>query len=147
MSFVHPNVVIIKKISDRSPGAQTRNSPSSLPRFGLREDEIDHSQGLITKDEVRAVSIHALRLPDTGVLWDVGAGSGAIAIEAARLCPRMDVFAVEKNEDRIREIERNKTTFTAANLTVVRGEAPYQRDHDDDRQRIVQQDPAEEVSH
>ncbi|HHD57464.1 MAG TPA: precorrin-6y C5,15-methyltransferase (decarboxylating) subunit CbiE, partial [Desulfobulbaceae bacterium] len=54
----------------------------NLPVFGLREGEIAHSRGLITKDEVRAVVLHSLRLPRQGVFWDVGGGSGSIAIEA-----------------------------------------------------------------
>ena len=42
--------------------------------------------GLITKDEVRAVTVHKLRLPENGVFWDIGAGSGSVSLEVARLC-------------------------------------------------------------
>jgi precorrin-6B C5,15-methyltransferase / cobalt-precorrin-6B C5,C15-methyltransferase len=131
MSFVHPNVVIIKKFFDHSDDVQTqdsrletRNSSSPLPRFGLREAEISHSRGLITKDEVRAVAIHALRLPERGVLWDVGAGSGAVSIEAARLCPGINVFSIEKDAEQFEQIDRNKAAFSTSKVTVIRGEAP-----------------------
>jgi len=50
------------------------------PIFGLQEKEITHSRGLITKDEVRAVVLHCLRLPGHGVFWDVGGGSGSIRL-------------------------------------------------------------------
>jgi precorrin-6B C5,15-methyltransferase / cobalt-precorrin-6B C5,C15-methyltransferase len=129
-SFVHPNVVIIKKTGDPSDRLQTQTtdlglptSPSPLPRFGLREAEISHSRGLITKDEVRAVAIHALRLPKEGVFWDVGAGSGAVSIEAARLCPGLDIFSIEKDAEQIKQIDRNKATFAASKVTIVPGEA------------------------
>jgi precorrin-6B C5,15-methyltransferase / cobalt-precorrin-6B C5,C15-methyltransferase len=131
MSFVHPNVVIIKKLSGHSDDLQTqdskletRNSSSSLPRFGLREAEISHSRGLITKDEVRAVAIHALRLPERGVLWDIGAGSGAVSIEAARLCPALDVFSIEKDAEQFERIDFNKAAFATWKVTIIRGEAP-----------------------
>ncbi len=83
MSFNEPNVVIIRHTSGPPPAG----AKAAHPTFGLREDEMAHSGGLITKDEVRAVTLHALRLPENGVLWDIGAGSGAVSIEASRLCP------------------------------------------------------------
>lgn len=131
MTFVHPNVVIVKKRMDQSDGAETANRepaapgvPDPLPRFGLREDEISHSAGLITKDEVRAVSLHRLRLPDIGVLWDVGAGSGSLSVEAARLCPGLTIFAIEKTEEQLRHLVQNKDNFGASGITVVPGVAP-----------------------
>ncbi|MDH3349095.1 MAG: precorrin-6y C5,15-methyltransferase (decarboxylating) subunit CbiE, partial [Desulfobulbaceae bacterium] len=54
--------------------------PETKPVFGLTENEITHSRGLITKDEVRAITLHCLRLPGEGVLWDVGGGSGSISV-------------------------------------------------------------------
>ncbi len=130
MSFVHPNVVIVKKGNKEEPTSAPQtvdprlSPPDALPRFGLRENEIDHSRGLITKDEIRAVSIHALRLPQEGVFWDIGAGSGAMSVEAARICPRLEVFSIEKDDEQLGHVERNKGVLSARNITVVRGEAP-----------------------
>jgi precorrin-6B C5,15-methyltransferase / cobalt-precorrin-6B C5,C15-methyltransferase len=120
MTFAEPNVLIIK----RTPSEPPAGLPEGLPRFGLKEAEIDHSRGLITKDEVRAVSIHALRLPQSGVLWDIGAGSGALSIEAARLCPRLKVFSIEKDAEQVTHMEQNKSTFAVRNMTVIAGSAP-----------------------
>ncbi|MGD0229860.1 MAG: precorrin-6y C5,15-methyltransferase (decarboxylating) subunit CbiE [Syntrophorhabdales bacterium] len=120
MSFNDPNVVIITRTDSLLPAG----TPPLLPRFGLREEEIAHSGGLITKDEVRAVTIHALRLPGNSVLWDVGAGSGAVSVEAARLCPGLHVFAVEKDEGQLEGMRKNKGLFGVENLSVVEGEAP-----------------------
>ena len=115
MTFSDPNVVIV--LSSQSTKASSVN-------FGLMEDEIAHSRGLITKDEVRAVTIHKLRLPTTGILWDVGSGSGSISIEAARLFPGLKVFAIEKNKEQIGNIRENKIRFETSNIEVIEGIAP-----------------------
>ena len=64
--------------------------------FGLTENEICHSRGLITKNEVRAVSLHCLQLPRQGVFWDIGGGSGSLSIEAARSNPGLTVYTIEQ---------------------------------------------------
>ncbi len=116
MTFSEPNVVIIQRSDDRIQRTDIV--------FGLKEDEITHSKGLITKDEVRAVVIHKLRLPQKGVLWDIGAGSGSVSIEAARVCPGLKVFAVEKEREQINYIRENKERLNAPNIEIVEGEAP-----------------------
>jgi len=95
-----------------------------LGPLGLTEDEIAHSRGLITKDEVRAAILHHLRLPTEGVLWDIGAGSGSVAIEAARLCPDLAVYAIERQEEGQAHIVTNRRRFRLANLQLVGGAAP-----------------------
>ncbi|MBI5212788.1 MAG: precorrin-6y C5,15-methyltransferase (decarboxylating) subunit CbiE [Nitrospirae bacterium] len=116
MSFSSPNVVIIKQ-------SEAGFQPSPIP-FGLKENELAHSRGLITKDEVRAITIHKLRLPQKGVFWDIGAGSGSVSIEAARLYPELKVFSIEKDEEQIDHIKENKGRFNASNIEIVKGEAP-----------------------
>ena len=93
-------------------------------RFGLGEDEIRHSRGLITKDEVRAAVLHRLRLPATGVLWDVGGGSGSVSLEAARLCPELSVYTVERNPAEQANIRANIRTYGAYTIHLVDGAAP-----------------------
>jgi len=92
--------------------------------LGLTEDEISHSRGLITKNEVRAVTIHKLRLPGQGVLWDIGAGSGSISIEAARTNPRLTVYAIEHQEEELNNIKANIRRFGCFNVIPVFGRAP-----------------------
>jgi precorrin-6Y C5,15-methyltransferase (decarboxylating) len=130
MDFADPNVVIIQKAEDRGqrtdekiPQAGTKEQKAEV-RFGLREDDILHERGLITKDEVRAVTIHKLRLPQRGVLWDIGAGSGSVSIEAARLCPGLRVIAVEKDEERFKTIKENVKRFNLGNVEPMHGSAP-----------------------
>jgi len=92
--------------------------------LGLTEEEIVHSRGLITKNEVRAATLHSLRLPENGVLWDIGAGSGSLGIEASRLCPGLQVLAVEKDQKQLENIEENRKRFQAWNLRCCPGLAP-----------------------
>ncbi|HEY8543579.1 MAG TPA: precorrin-6Y C5,15-methyltransferase (decarboxylating) subunit CbiT, partial [Acidimicrobiales bacterium] len=73
------------------------------------------------------VALGKLALPPVGVLWDVGAGSGSVALECARLAPGLRVFAVERNPDdvvRLRANEREAGIGGAAVVQVVEGEAP-----------------------
>ncbi len=95
-----------------------------LPVFGLREREIAHSRGLITKDEVRAVILHGLRLPTRGVLWDVGGGSGSISLEAARLAPELSIFTIEKKQEGQANIRQNIGRFNRYSIHLIAGEAP-----------------------
>lgn len=95
-----------------------------LPVFGLREREIAHSRGLITKDEVRAVILHALRLPAGGVFWDVGGGSGSISVEAARLAPQLVVYTIEKKQEGQANIRQNIGRYNRYSIRLIAGEAP-----------------------
>lgn len=91
---------------------------------GLPEEEFSHSRGLITKAEVRAVALGLLRLPRQGVLWDVGAGSGSLTVEACLAAPGLRAFAVEKTADGLGHIRENRRRFRVAGLVPVAGVAP-----------------------
>ncbi len=91
--------------------------------WGLGEDAFAHRDGMITKAEVRAVVLGKLDLPRTGVLWDIGAGSGSVAIEAARVCPGLRVFAIEHDEASAARIAANATDHGVA-IDVVHDAAP-----------------------
>jgi precorrin-6B C5,15-methyltransferase / cobalt-precorrin-6B C5,C15-methyltransferase len=82
-----------------------------------------HRAGMITKSEVRAVVLARLELPAEGVLWDVGAGSGSVAVEAAGLVPGLAVFAVERDPAACECIRANAGAAGVA-VKVVCGEAP-----------------------
>ena len=78
----------------------------------------------MTKSEVRAVSVSKLRLTEDALVWDVGAGTGSVSVEAALLCPSGHVYAVECRADASELIARNAKRFALRNLTVVGGTAP-----------------------
>ncbi len=93
-------------------------------RVGIPDVEFAHSSGMITKEEIRVITLSKLALKPGSVVWDIGAGSGSVAIEAAlAVCPAA-VYAFEKNKVRAKEIRANMVKFGARNLEVVEGEAP-----------------------
>jgi precorrin-6Y C5,15-methyltransferase (decarboxylating) len=94
------------------------------PLLGQPDDAYAHARGQITKAEVRAVSIARLGMDRAGVVWDVGAGSGAVAIEAASLRVDALVCAVERDPEQVGLLRENVRRYTAGNVRVVAGEAP-----------------------
>lgn len=91
--------------------------------WGLDDDQFERRAGLITKSEVRAVVLAKLSVPRSGVLWDVGAGSGSVGIECARISPRLRVIAIERNGEDAERIRRNAKAH-GVSVEVVVGEAP-----------------------
>ena len=95
------------------------------PVFSPRSDEAyAHRQGLITKADVRALSLVRLALRDTDTVWDIGAGSGAMSIEMAELAWRGQVYAVEQSAENLAYIHENLHRFGVLNVTAVAGHAP-----------------------
>ena len=95
-----------------------------LPRVpGLAEDCFEHD-GLITKREVRAATLARLMPLPGQVLWDVGAGSGAIGIEWLRAEPIARAVAIEMNKKRLAFIARNAAALGVPRLKIIEGAAP-----------------------
>jgi precorrin-6Y C5,15-methyltransferase (decarboxylating) len=115
--FANPNVLLLWR---------TARQPAPV-RFGLPDASFEQRQpdkGLITKHEVRAVSLARLQLREDSIVWDIGAGSGSVGLEAARLCPAGHVYAIEKNADDFAIAGRNRRTFGVSNHTLAHGKAP-----------------------
>ncbi len=94
---------------------------------GIPDEEFhcrEPRRGLITKAEVRVISLARLRLREDLVVWDIGAGSGAVAVEAALIAGKGSVWAIEKNAEDAGNVELNAEKFGAANVKVVHGRAP-----------------------
>lgn len=100
-----------------------RVSESQIVQWGRSDDAFAHRGGMITKAEVRAIALGKLTLVPTGVLWDVGAGSGSVGIEAAALAPRMDVYSIERNGTDAERIAANAASV-GVTVELVVGEAP-----------------------
>ena len=111
IAFAEPNLAILKRSDECLKGTRPLH-------LGLPDNHYAHQQGLITKSEVRAIALAKLRLMKDHVLWDLGAGSGSISIEASLLVSSGKVFALEKNPARVRQIEINKARFGAENLDI-----------------------------
>ncbi|MFO1347756.1 MAG: precorrin-6y C5,15-methyltransferase (decarboxylating) subunit CbiE [Pseudomonadales bacterium] len=95
--------------------------------FGIADDQFQQrypEKGLITKREVRAVSLARMQLRRDSVVWDIGAGSGSVGVEAARLCPQGHVYAVEKNAGDCENALANRNYFSLHNYTLLHAKAP-----------------------
>lgn len=91
--------------------------------LGLEDDVFEHENGLITSQEVRAIALSKLRLPPKGVLWDLGAGSGSVGLEAAALQPGLSICAVEKSLGRVESIKKNARILGVVNHRAIHGNA------------------------
>lgn len=114
------NVVVLKKMAD---------GPSWS--IGIDDEEFFQrkpDKGLITKKEVRTLSISALRLKKNSIVWDIGTCTGSVAIEAAKIARDGAVFGIEKNEGDLENCRKNLARFRV-DATVVHGKAPEQLDN------------------
>lgn len=91
---------------------------------GLSDDAFHRGKVPMTKEEVRALVISKLRLCSRDVLWDVGAGTGSVSVEAALCLTEGTVWAVERRAEACELIHRNREQFQLSNLHLVEGEAP-----------------------
>ncbi len=106
---MEPNAVILLPEAGRENGTVPPGNP---------DETFVHDKGMITKQDVRAVSLSRLGLTAGSVLWDLGAGSGSVGIEAAALLTNGQVAAVEKHPERVAAIRENIRRFGADNVTV-----------------------------
>ena len=126
--------LLIALLIAREPAAP---DPHQLPLFGLDDGlYLQHSDhpGLMTKREVRIQLLAELALPPQGVLWDLGAGTGSVGLEALRLRPGLQLLAVERRAGGAQLIQRNAqrlgvspaAVLEADATTVLNGELPSQ---------------------
>lgn len=107
------------------PGAApSLSAPPPPPVLGIPDGDFAVQARLITKWPVRAAGLAALRIAPGHTVWDLGAGSGAVSVEAAALARHGLVAAVERDPARVALIEENRRRFRASNLHVVHGELP-----------------------
>ena len=91
---------------------------------GIADEEFIRDKVPMTKEEIREVSICKLRLHDKAVVYDVGSGTGSVAVETASLSDDIQVYAIERNKEAVSLIKRNQEKFGLQNITVVEGAAP-----------------------
>lgn len=113
MTFLQPAVMLIE-----------RSVFSECCAFGREDSEYLQRNALITKQEVRVLSLSKLRLQASSIVWDIGAGSGSVGLEAARLASRGHVWAIEKNAEDAETIRTNAMRFRCGNFTLIEGKAP-----------------------
>ena len=92
---------------------------------GIPDNLFEQLPGIpLSSREVRLLLLGYLRLKPKDVLWDIGAGTGTLAIEAALMCPQGKVVALERDEDVVDLLRRNCDRFELTNVEVIQGHAP-----------------------
>lgn len=91
---------------------------------GIKDQEFQRGEVPMTKEEVREISICKLNLTENAVLYDVGSGTGSIAVEAASCSKDIKVYAIEANPLAVSLIKENKDKFKLPNIEVIEGFAP-----------------------
>lgn len=91
---------------------------------GIPDERFIRGEIPMTKEEVRAVTLAKARLRREAIVYDIGAGTGSLTVEAALLAPRGKVFAVEREPEGIDLIKQNCAKFEAENVEVISGWAP-----------------------
>jgi len=108
------HLVLLVAETSASPGRPLASGSDALPLFGLEDGlwlQHEDRPGLMTKREVRIQLLADLQLPATGVLWDLGAGVGSVGIEALRLRPQLQLWAVEQRGGGAALIQANAERF------------------------------------
>ncbi|HIU44571.1 MAG TPA: precorrin-6A reductase [Candidatus Ventrousia excrementavium] len=101
--------------------------PCSAVTHGLPDDAFIRASDSVvpmTKSEVRSVCLSKLRLTRDAVCWDIGAGTGSVAIEMALQARSGQVYAIEKKNAAVSLLRENQARFSVQNLTIVHGCAP-----------------------
>jgi precorrin-6B C5,15-methyltransferase / cobalt-precorrin-6B C5,C15-methyltransferase len=118
MQFNDPNILVLIRNPDKG-------LPVTPLTLGMPDQMFAHYKGLITKAEVRSVTLSKLQLESDHILWDLGAGSGSVSIEASLFIKKGKIIAIEQQADRVKDINENKKRFGVVNLDVIHGILPF----------------------
>ncbi|MCP4295242.1 MAG: precorrin-6y C5,15-methyltransferase (decarboxylating) subunit CbiE [Proteobacteria bacterium] len=136
-------LVQCKDISDLNVWILERTCPDWAPPSiiqNLNEDRFSKRiprKGLITKKEVRLLTMGEMQIKKDSVIWDIGAASGSISIEAAHLAYEGRAYAIEVDEESIQCCRENLKTFALDNVKIIKGHAPEILDQIDENPDIV----------
>ena len=122
-TFAPLNVVVLLRQFD----AEQPLEVESLPMLGLPDETMlsfSDRPGLMTKREVRILILGELALQPEQIIWDIGAGTGSVSIEIARLSATSQVYAIEKTAIGTALIEQNCRRFQVKNVVSIHGSAP-----------------------
>lgn len=106
-----------------NPDAEVRLLSPCISDESILRDRVP-----MTKAEIRKICICSLKLHKNSVVYDIGSGTGSVALEIAGLSPDIRVYAIERNAAAVKLIQDNKDRFMAFNITVAEGEAPQSLD-------------------
>jgi len=91
---------------------------------GMPDQVFLRDKAPMTKEEIRSISLSKLRLQEASVVYDIGAGTGSVSIEIAKMSSQGSVYAIEKNPEAAALLYQNKQKFAVDHLTIIEGLAP-----------------------
>ena len=114
------------KYGDNSENRQIKDKPAQtiLRIPGIPDSDFIRGDVPMTKEEIRVLSVCKLHLDPNSVVYDIGSGTGSVAVEIARLSPNITVYAVEVNDEGIGLINQNAANFGCKNIHAVHALAP-----------------------
>lgn len=92
--------------------------------LGMDDDAFIRRNVPMTKQEIRILSLVKARIKPDAVIYDIGAGTGSLSVEAARLAPHGTVYALERTQDGVSLIRANADKFMLPNVKIIAAEAP-----------------------
>lgn len=92
--------------------------------IGIDDNEFIRGEIPMTKQEIRILTLLKARIKFNSVVVDIGAGTGSITIEAAKLAPNGKIFAIERKKEAVELIQRNSEKFSVGNVEIICAEAP-----------------------
>lgn len=103
--------------------------PTTGPRPGLRDEFFrGEDDSMVSRSEVRMISLHWLEVEDGDTVWEIGAATGSVSLESARLNPAARYYALERRENRYETLRRNRRELESYNVIPIKGEAPEEFD-------------------
>ena len=123
------SVFVINESAGHIENAQI-NKKSSVKKqsgkitMGVPDCEFIRGKVPMTKEEIRTVSISKLNLNYDSIVYDIGSGTGSVAVEIAMLSEKISVYAIEKNPEALELIGANSEKFYCDNICRVEGSAP-----------------------
>lgn len=95
-----------------------------LPDVDFIRNHEEDKKVPMTKQGVRILSLARLEMTENATVYDVGAGTGSVSVEAARLCPGGCVYAVEQRHEAVELLKSNRVRFHVENMVIIEGNAP-----------------------
>lgn len=120
-----PSTLLEKSFNSLSVAmiSHTQSTPN-IVTSGWADEVFERSKVPMTKSEVRSICLSKLQLTRNGVVYDVGSGSGSIAVEVAAVVTQGEVYAIEHKAEAIKLIEKNRQKFKMEHLRIIEGMAP-----------------------
>ena len=115
------NLLILKQNQSRDKNLIKLDK---LPLLGIEDNlfsTFDDRPGLMTKREIRLLILGELELQNQQIIWDIGAGTGTVSIEIARLSKNSQIYAIEKSAIGAKLIAENINKFQVNNINIIHG--------------------------